>query len=595
MALKNDYKDYKAPSGQKFKITDNGDDTYSIKDVTDYSQEGYQEGDKVTADELNDLATQVNTNTELINREDVQAQLLDAKYGALVTPSTIDALFVEWWGLADNDHYTKTELLERWFNLLDSTKIYGVKTPNFATSQSYNGELTDDSIELGVCTPSTTTVKGTDNFCKEKAFWTVEVNYEIADDNGEIIINAVDKVNTNYSRTGVLGMVGVAQKSAYYYEENDGSYEYLKYSCIKYDGYKSMPECVALDKSHRSFMVHAKYMGGLKDGVPTSATGLAPMIYDVSHNSQITKWRTRGKRYSGMSSVDNAFREKMFRLKYAKKGNSATMGGCHSYNYDYTPAVAETDVTRVVLTTAQVANLVEGSWVSVGTASRSGSNVLPCAKIKSITTEEISGTTYGIVNLDTTTKISPTTSWHIATIPWGSGSCDEVLGVDGSPNLTNGKYPYIIQGLETQIGAYCVLADVIASEVYDSTTTYNTVTPKIVKDTTKISTSPTSDYEDGTPSVITSTNAWAYIQDINEGDMVSPKEVGGGASSSNGYQCAIYTPRSSGNFEWLVWAFLSNGGFCGLACSFVNGGLSFASWYFACGASGSGANRGEEL
>ena len=79
MALKTDYKDYKAPSGQKFKITDNGDDTYSIKDVTDYSQEGYQEGDKVTADELNDLATQVNTNTELINREDVQAQLLDAK------------------------------------------------------------------------------------------------------------------------------------------------------------------------------------------------------------------------------------------------------------------------------------------------------------------------------------------------------------------------------------------------------------------------------------------------------------------------------------------------------------------------------------
>ncbi len=589
MALKTDYKDYKYSGSRKYIEVDNGDGTISFTDKTTYSQTG----DSFGADDIN--ATNKEVNAVADEMLVAQATILDNYYASIVTKENIDGMFVEWWNKATKiGAYNYTGLLERWFDLLTDTKIFGAKTPNFDTSQSYSGELTDDSVELGICTPSTTTVKGTDNFCKEKAFWTVEVNYEIADDDGEIIINAVDKVNSNYSRYGILGMVGVAQKSAYYHEENDGSYEYLKYSCIKYDGYKSMPECVALDGSHRSFMVHAKYMGGLKDGVPTSATGLAPMIYDISHNSQITKWRTRGKRYSGISSVDNAFREKMFRLKYAKKGNSATMSGCTSYNFDYTPAVAETDVTRIVLTTAQANNLVVGSWVSVGTASRSASNALPTVQIKSITTEEISGTTYGIINLDTTTKISPTTSWHIATIPWGSGSCDEVLGVDGSPNLTNGKYPYIIQGLETQTGAWCVLADVIASEVYDSETTYNTVTPKIVRDATKIATSPTSDYEDGTPSVITTTNNWVYIQDINEGDMVSPKAVGGGASSNNGYQCGVYAPNSSGLREWPVWANLGNGGFCGLACSSVYAGLSIAYWDIACGASGSGANRGEE-
>lgn len=588
MALKTDYKDYKYTGSRKFQEVDNGDGTVSFTDKTTYSQEG----DSIGADEINEICEAINDNAD--SMADVQSDLLDSEYSARITKSNIDAMFTEWWSLASKSKDSKTKLLERWFNLLKSEKVYGVKTPNFDTSQSYSGELTDDSIELGICIPSTETVKGTDNFCKEKAFWTIELNYEIADDNGEIIVMAVDKVNGNYSRDGVEGMVGVAQKSCYYQEYNDGAYEYLKYSATKFDGFKLMPECVALDGSKRAFMVHAKYLGGIKDGKPTSATGLAPMIYSISHNSQISVWRQRGARYSGMSTVDNAFREKMFRLKYAKKGNSATMQGCTSYYLDYTPALAESNVTRIVLTTAQASNLVVGSWVSVGTASRSSSNVLSAVKIKDIKTETINDTSYGVVYLDTTTTISPTTSWHIATIPWGSGSCDNVLGVDGSPNLTNGKYPYIIQGLETQNGAYCVLADVIASEVYDSTAGTNTVTPKICKDATKITTSPTSDYEDGTPSVIDTLANWAYIQDINEGEVTSPKKVGGGASSSNGYQCAVYAPKSSGNFEWRVWSYLNVGTFCGLAAADLSRGLAVAGWSVCCGASGSGANRGEE-
>ncbi len=587
MALKTDYKDYKFTGSKKYQEVDNGDGTVSFTDKTVYSQEG----DSFGADDINAICNEVNNQADWM--VEVQAQALDSEYSALIKPTNINGMFVEWWNEADNGYYTRTELLERWFTLLRSEKIYGVKTPLFATSQSYQGELTDDSIELGVCTPSTNSVKGTDNFITERAFWYVEVNYEIDDDTGEIIIKAVDKVNSDFTRDGSMGMVGCAQKSAYYLEYDDGSYNYLKYSATKYDGYKLMPECVALNGKKRAFMVHAKYLGGLLAGLPTSATNLAPMIYTYSHNSQITVWRKRGKRYSGMSSVDNTFREKMFRLKYAKKGNSATMSGCASYYLDYTPALAESDVTRIVLTTSQASNLVEGSWVSVGTASRSASNALPCVKIKSIKTEEIDGTSYGVVYLDTTQTISPTTSWHITTIPWGSGSCDDVLGADGSINNTNGKYPYIIQGLETQTGAYPVLADVIASEVYDASVG-NTVTPKIVKDAAKISTSPTSDYVDGTSSVITA-GSWQYIQDINEGEMVSPKAVGGGASSSNGYQCGVYAPTSSGNFEWPVWATLDRGSICGLAAAYLNRGLSAASWGIAVGASGSGANRGEEL
>ena len=41
MAVKNDYKNFVPPlSGRKFKITDNGDGTVSIEDVTEYAQVG---------------------------------------------------------------------------------------------------------------------------------------------------------------------------------------------------------------------------------------------------------------------------------------------------------------------------------------------------------------------------------------------------------------------------------------------------------------------------------------------------------------------------------------------------------------------------
>lgn len=41
MAVKNDYKNYAPPlSGRRFRITDNGDGTVSIEDVTEYAQVG---------------------------------------------------------------------------------------------------------------------------------------------------------------------------------------------------------------------------------------------------------------------------------------------------------------------------------------------------------------------------------------------------------------------------------------------------------------------------------------------------------------------------------------------------------------------------
>ena len=519
---------------------------------------------------------------------------IDADYASQIEAGKIDQLFEKWWAEANDGNYTKTELLSRWFTLLKDDKLYGVKTYNFEDSQTSEGVLLEDSVDLGVCVPATEASEGTDNFVKQPAFWIKEINYEI-DSNGEIEVKAVQGVDDDFSRDGHSGMVGVAQKSAFYLEYNDATYNILKYSTTRLSGFKPLPECVSpVDNSIRPFMVHAKYMGGIgSDGKPTSATGLAPMNYSYSHNSQIAPWRTRGANYSGMSMLDLKFREFMFRLKYAKKGNSGTMEGCSSYYLSYRPAVAESNVTRVILTEANAANLVVGSWLSVGTAERNANNVLPRVRIKAIKDVTIDGTAYKAVYLDTTTAISPTTEWYVSTIPWGSGSCDNVKGVDGSPNLTNGKYPFIIQGLESQTGCWAVLADTIG--VKTLTDNVMNIVAKMVRLARNIATSVTANYYDGGEFEFDSTAAgWKYIQDFEEGvDALIPRAIGGAAGSSNGAKCGFYDPHNAGTFEWLAWAGLDYGGRCGLGAVHAGYGLGDTSWHLAAGAPASAANRGE--
>ena len=518
---------------------------------------------------------------------------LDAEYGAKVTKENIDNMFVEWWMLADDGSYTKTQLLERWFNLLRDDKIFGVKTYNFSDSATSEGELTDDSIPLGVCTPSTETVQGTDNFCKEKTFWTVEVNYEIGTD-GETVITAVDNIHDEYSREGIVGMVGVAQKSAYVREYNDGTFNYSKFSLKKRAKYRLMPEAKKpMTNKKRAFMLHAKYCGGLdKNGIPTSATGLAPLNYTYSYASAIDLGKKRGLKYFGMASCDNKFRELMFRLKYAKKGNSGTMEGCTSYYVSERPSLGETDVTRILLTKAQADKFMLGSWVSVGTADRSANNVLKAVQIKAIKSVQVETQEYYAVYLDTDTLISPTTEWYISTIPWGSGSCDNVLGVDGSPNNTNGKYPFIIQGLESQTGGWLILADTIVQMEYVDGV--STAKPYVYKNPLNIKTSIDDTAIAQTPfSIKQEKPAWNYIQDLIQGDDLPSPRALGGASSTTGCKCAAYLPCETGLREWLAWGGLDIGSACGLACVYLGNGLWGSNWHIVGGAPGSGYSRGE--
>lgn len=539
------------------------------------------------------------------------AAIYDAFYAAGVTPENIDDMFVSWWHGADDGQYTKTQLLARWFNLLNSDKTFGTKFYNFGTSQTTQGELCDDSAEIGVTTPSTNTVKGKDPLHQQFAFWTVECEYEI-DANGEIEIKSVAKVDSSFNRGGTNGMVGVAQKTGWLSITNDSVNWWVRYRTAQAPGYVPIAEGVSpVDNKPRAFVVHAKYMGGKgADGKPTSASDLAPLNYTWSHNSQIAEWRKRGANYAGISICDIFFRILMFWLKYAKKGNSGTLEGCTSYNFQYKCAVAETGVTRVLLTEAQAKNLLVGSSVIVGdvgsgtSTDRGVASMYKCAKnvrILSIVSTVVEETTYYAVNLETDTPFDTTTDTYISTMPWWSGSCDDVLGVDGSPtSCTNGKEPFIIQGLESQIGAYAVVADIIDTITVSEDSTTMTINPATVRLAKNIAQSKSANYVDtNKPLTIPKPESWAWhfigdlAYDKAHPEFTLPSIVDNGANSGNGFKSAVFVPTSGGVYEWLSWSYLYDYSGCGLACASLGGGLGAAHWSFAAGAPGSGANRGE--
>lgn len=538
------------------------------------------------------------------------AAIYDSFYAANVTPENIDDMFVSWWHGADDGNYTKTQLLSRWFNLLQSDKTFGVKFYNFATSQTSEGEFVEASKALGAAKPSTNTVVGADPYCKQFAFWTVECEYEI-DTNGEIEIKSVDKVDGTFTRAGTNGMVGVAQKSAWMSLVDDGVNWWKYYRTSRKAGYFPLPECVAPDGTIRAFMVHAKYMGGLDAaGKPTSATGLAPLNYTYSHNSQIAEWRKRGANYAGISICDIAFRIHMFQLKYGKKGNSGTLEGCTSYNLQYKAAAAETGVTRVLLTEEQANNLLVGSSVIVGdvgsgtSTDRGTASMYKLAKnvrIKSIVSVTVSGTVYKAVNLDTDTPFDTTTDTYISTMPWWSGSCDDVQGVDGSPtSCTNGKEPFIIQGLESQPGAYAIVADIIDTLSVDTDANTMTIAPATVRLAKNIAQSKSANYVDtDKPLTVPKPASWAwhYIGDLAiskaHPEFTTPSVIDNGTSSGNGYKSAVGLPTSGGSYVWLSWSGLLVYSLCGLACANLAYGLGYAYWYILAGAPGSAANRGE--
>ena len=557
-------------------------------------------GDQTTINFPRDLTLQALVDVH----HDQAAGAADVTYKEKVATATskeeVDGLFVEWWKYQyDPKFYSKADMLERWFGrVLDDTRVHGVTTPRYSKSTSMIGELTDDSAGL-TCTPSTESTAGSDPFAHLPQFWCLEVAAEKNEDGSHEIFYIEHIDDTADVRSGEH-LCWVLQKNTWKREWQDNDYKYLKTRCHPAPGYKRWPEGTDRAGKVHEYIAHPKYYAGVgTDGRITCGTGLAP-INRTSHQTGLTKWRARGTQYSGASGSLPKFLDIMMRLKYGRKGNSGKIEGCTNYNYQYTVAVSETGVERVILTKEQAANLLVGSAVMLGVQNGSDRNtasnysIFDAKLITAIETVNIDGTDYSAVYVDNGGKTFDTTagSTYLSTSPYYSGWNDNVLGRDGSKiSPTSGKEPGMIQGVEFMNGSYLIVSDELWRWSTDADGNYNFDCFKCY-DQSRVGSTINENYEQIAGAHLVypagTTGAWTYITDnIIDDDVIWPEATtatGSGVGVGAGFR---RDPAASGVRAAWCFGFLDLGGAGGVPCRHSNSGPSSAYWGGSLGAPGS--------
>ena len=536
-------------------------------------------------------------------------KIIDLYYQESVNKATsvedVNRLFIDWWTVNwDPTLSTYNKMLERWFgNVLVDSRVHGVQFPLFSVSNTSIGELTDDSVGL-VCEPSTAAKAGRDDFAKLPQFWGVEVAAEKNPD-GSHTIFACQYIDDDDIVRNTDHLVWVLQKNTYTRERSENGYRILKMRCNPSAGYAQWPQGTDRTGKVYPYIANPKYFAGMEpDGRIGGRTGLAPVTYK-SHMDMVKLWRARGEQYAGASGNLLKWQLRMIWLKYARKGNSGTIEGCTSYNYQYTAAFSAQGVNYFPVTTAQAGNLLVGSWIAIGSHTESSTDRSNAAmhdilteaqivRIEDIAQEDVAYKAV-YVNSDATWDVVKDQTM-ISTMPYGSGYNDTVKGNDGSrTNYTKGKEPGLIQKTEFQNGAYLIVADELWQwgKDGDGNFTFDIYT---CHDQTKITTdgSISSDYTkcddltmrfaEGTP------GAWQYIEDTaisNDPAVLWPAAVSNRAGSGTGVKAgfAVYPAASGVRAAWRCCP-LNSGGAASLAAAASSIWCGAAYWYGGAGVPG---------
>ena len=498
--------------------------------------------------------------------------------------------------------------LSNYFALRRNGKVFTTKIYKWETSTSPVG-VKMNANENMVAEPSVGRTEGRDDYAQYGLFHHFTCNFSV-DENGFNHVDALEG-QIGFTKYGKV-QVGEVTMSAWFGIENTTEAVLYHYSDSQTELTPyPMKESINPDGTISPFMIHAKYAAGDIDGVPYSSKGLAPANgcqatqarNPVSYTGMITYMHKLGGHYCGTTSWDLFYRQLMMIIKYATTHSQSIMAGCTSYSNQNQNLVEETGVMRVVLTKAQAAGYVIGSYVSIGDVGsntnrdRYFSYIHNKAYSVKVTKIEDVDDSNAAVYVDAPEAFDTTLTTWITTMPWHSGATDEVAGSDGSPNSnTNGKDPYKIQGIETCIGAYEVLGNVVmdivtgadgnpARDVYvcedASTLSSNIATVR-------------ANYKKAIVQVAYTAASWKYITeettDPNLGIMI-PTKVGGG--STTGFADGLYTDTgTSGQREWLALGNLGSGANAGLWILIASNGWSSTDWFLVSGVSPNGT-RGE--
>lgn len=521
------------------------------------------------------------------------ASTLDGMYTAMLDGTNTWKIFKLWWPFAVTQSENKYSCLERFAAMLDTAwgdKTYTVRNIHESVSGDASGTPLDDLADGRSAAPLVTDAStGVADWAENDPMtWYVRANAKsLADGTMEVL--AVE-TEAAFDVTGETAPVYCFSPALAVKEWDDGSYLYTSWHMRAGGDYVPMAGDVAPDGTHRLLTWHPAFYGGKSStGGMTSGAGLLPMPW-TSANAALPLAR-KLTAYDGLwCDCDTQFALMAWRLRHWTLSNSGQLEGCTYYNYQYTLAAAETGVKRVLLTKAQGTNLLVGSCVCLGERGSNTNNdrnqaynhdVFNIAKILSVETVTVNDTEYAAVNLDLASTIDTTTTMLVSTMPWPNGTTEALPGhSDGCiGNLTNGKYPYRIAGMEMQIGGYCEELDPLwqVSLVDDDHWHYDVYS---CRDSEKLAGSITANYQKVGEFDLPNANKWNwnYIRASNEmvAEAQIPTKFGG--SSSTYVRAAFSSPGGAGVYAPWRFGNLNDGGNCGLPCANGNNGPGNSNW-----------------
>ena len=457
-------------------------------------------------------------------------------------------------------------------------EVYTTKFYTYETDTSPAGVKMNASAGLR-CSPSTETVKGTDDFALRNAFSYTDCNF-ICDDSGKRVPSKIVG-QAGFSYHGKVDVAILTPPTYWSIDEHysDGYY-YVHYSDKKHEELNMVatPWCTDPSGNEMGYGIVTKYYAGMIDGILYSSSGIAPRGF-VSYESGHTLLQNKGTGYYGSGSERTAYLMCMLWIKYATK-NSQTVfrGHVDTGNYQYKVAEATTNCDYLILTTENANNLVVGGCVSIGDPGSNTNydrgnsymfNILDRVRVKKI--EPISGTSNSKVYV-TGGTFTTTATTMISTEPCYSGETDNILGADGYV-ANDGKHSFRLNGVEEGIGAYYISMN----ELWNKESA--TVVSYYVRGNATWSASSVSGYKKVATFDMGNTNDQWFgdlKMDVKTG-VFHPRVYGSGDSVGVG-DIQWKGGTGTGLCEPLERGHLGNWSSAGLARSSLLDGVSYAGW-----------------
>ena len=514
----------------------------------------------------------------------------------------------------EKDKYSST-FFENMFALQRTGKVYTVKFPKWETSHISTGEKLDANAGL-VCEPSTKSIKGQNDYANIPLFKTYDVNAYV-DDEGVRHVTAI-KGDKNFKDEGKVDVFVLGMS---YYEKvwEDDQYWYYSRTDMPRDGYTIARECINRDGSIQPFALYSKYVSGDIDGILYSSKGLQPArtcysgsqlnngitYHDNSYNNLIKEGQKKGKFYSAGMICDYKYILTTFYLKYATLNSQSVMAGCTNYSAQYNASIqSEEKHTYFPVTKARADAIEVNSYVSVGYSSTNksldrGYNQLHRYgdSVKVLKKEALDDSNVAIYldvkelfnTMPVTVADGVESEIYITSMHWKSGFSDDILDRDGCPcdtkvQLTNGKFPMVIQGIECMVGGYETYGNAFI-DIVDATGKREVYIQNDASQLTTNMTTAKTTYKKSPYAIQpTKLNSWNYITridfDLENGAFVQTNVGQDGSSTTTGFADGVYIDNaSSGQREFLGVGNLRHGSSTGLSCLNASYGVGLAYWH----------------